>query len=223
MVILITGASKGVGLEVTKQLCYHHNIIAISRSDILFSHQNLICIKGDINDNKTIEKCWQTIYQNFSKLDVIINNAGVLINKPFENIRQEELQMIYSTNVFAPFNLIQKMLPLLKKSESAHIVNITSMGGVIGTQKFSGLSAYSSSKGALSILTECLAEELKDFNIKCNALALGAVQTEMLSNAFPDYKAPISAKDIAEFIAWFSLNGHKFFNGKILPVALSTP
>lgn len=223
MVILITGASKGVGLEVTKQLCQNNNIIAISRSDILFSHQNLIGIKGDINDNKTIEKCWQTIHQNFSKLDVIINNAGVLINKPFENIRQEELQMIYSTNVFAPFNLIQKMLPLLKKSENAHIVNITSMGGVTGTQKFAGLSAYSSSKGALSILTECLAEELLNFNIKCNALALGAVQTEMLSNAFPDYKAPISAKEIAEFIAWFSLNGQKFFNGKILPVALSTP
>ncbi|GAB4454465.1 MAG: SDR family oxidoreductase [Bacteroidia bacterium] len=223
MVILITGASKGVGLEVTKQLCQNNNIIAISRSDILFSHQNLIGIKGDINDNKTIEKCWQTIHQNFSKLDVIINNAGVLINKPFENIRQEELQTIYSTNVFAPFNLIQKMLPLLKKSENAHIVNITSMGGVTGTQKFAGLSAYSSSKGALSILTECLAEELLNFNIKCNALALGAVQTEMLSNAFPDYKAPISAKEIAEFIAWFSLNGQKFFNGKILPVALSTP
>ena len=97
------------------------------------------------------------------------------------------------------------------------------MGGINGTSKFAGLAAYSSSKGALSILTECLAEEFKNENIKVNALALGSVQTEMFSKAFPDFKAPLTSQQMGEYVAWFAMNGRKFFNGKILPVALSTP
>jgi NAD(P)-dependent dehydrogenase (short-subunit alcohol dehydrogenase family) len=109
------------------------------------------------------------------------------------------------------------------KKNKAHIVNISSMGGFQGTSKFPGLSAYSSSKAALSGLTECLAEELKDKNIAVNCLAIGAVQTEMLAKAFPGYKAPLSAKQMAEFICNFSLTGHLYFNGKIIPVSSTTP
>lgn len=223
MTILITGASKGIGLETTKYLSDNHKIIAISRSPIPYNHPNIIFIQGDIQEEKTISQCVEYFQKNNSALDVLINNAGYLINKPFEQISKEELMSIYTTNVFAPFIWIQKMLPYLKKSDTAHIINISSMGGITGTQKFAGLSAYSSSKGAISILTECLAEELKPHSISCNAIALGSVQTEMLSKAFPEYKASFSPAQIVEFIAWFALNGHKFFNGKILPVATSTP
>ena len=97
------------------------------------------------------------------------------------------------------------------------------MGGFQGSTKFAGLSAYSSSKSALSGLTECLAEELKDRNIAVNCLALGAVQTEMLGKAFPGYKAPLSAAKMAEFICEFALTGQLFFNGKIIPVSSTTP
>ena len=104
-----------------------------------------------------------------------------------------------------------------------HVLNITSMGGVQGSAKFPGLSAYSSSKGALVILTELLAEEFKDSGPSFNALALGAVQTEMLEEAFPGYKAPVSAAQIGEYIIDFALNGHQFYNGKVLPISSSTP
>ncbi len=97
------------------------------------------------------------------------------------------------------------------------------MGGVQGSEKFQGLSLYSASKAALAVFTECLAEELKTHNVKANALALGAVQTEMLSHAFPTYKAPLQASEMADYIADFALNGHQYYNGKILPVSLSTP
>jgi NAD(P)-dependent dehydrogenase (short-subunit alcohol dehydrogenase family) len=97
------------------------------------------------------------------------------------------------------------------------------MGGVQGSAKFAGLSAYSSSKAALCTLTECLAEELKLENISVNCLALGAVQTEMLSKAFPGYRAPLSASEMAEFIVQFARSGHYYFNGKILPVSSTTP
>jgi NAD(P)-dependent dehydrogenase (short-subunit alcohol dehydrogenase family) len=145
------------------------------------------------------------------------------VNNAFEKITSAELIGAYRTNVFAPYLLIQAVLPLLKNSNNPHIINISSVGGIQGSVKFAGLSAYSSSKGALTILTECLAEELKEINIKVNCLALGAVNTEMLAQAFPGYKAPLSAAEMGNYITWFAENGHQYFNGKIIPVALSTP
>jgi NAD(P)-dependent dehydrogenase (short-subunit alcohol dehydrogenase family) len=112
---------------------------------------------------------------------------------------------------------------MLDVHEKTHIVNISSIGGFQGSVKFPGLSAYSSSKAALVCLTECLAEEFKDKNIAFNCLALGAVQTDMLNEAFPGYKAPVSASSMASFVTDFVLKAHHFMNGKIIPVSLSTP
>jgi len=105
----------------------------------------------------------------------------------------------------------------------SHIVNISSMGGFQGSAKYAGLSYYSASKAALACLTECLANEFKEYGISMNCLALGSVQTEMFEEAFPGYKAPVDVKQMAEFISGFALTGHKFFNGKILPVAVGNP
>ena len=105
----------------------------------------------------------------------------------------------------------------------SHIINISSIGGIAGSSKFSGLSAYSSSKGALNILTEMLCEEFKDSGPSFNCLALGAVQTEMLEEAFPGYQAQVSSLEMANYIYKFSLEGNKFFNGKIIPVSTSNP
>ena len=156
-------------------------------------------------------------------LDIVINNAGFLVNKPFVEQSEEDWQMQFDVNVFSPAKLIRFLYPWLLLSGNAHIVNITSMGGFQGSSKFPGLSAYSASKAALGTLTECLAVEFSGKGISVNALALGAVQTEMLSQAFPGYEAPISAHKMADFIANFALNGHQYFNGKQIPVAFTTP
>ncbi|MEP7265115.1 MAG: SDR family oxidoreductase, partial [Bacteroidota bacterium] len=156
-------------------------------------------------------------------IDVLINNAGALVNKPFEQITMDDLQQCYLVNVFAPYLLIQHLLPLLKAASLAHVVNISSMGGFQGVQKFPGLSAYSSSKAALVNVTECLAEELKTTNVRINCLCLGAVTTEMLTEAFPGYQAPVTAAAMGDFIAKFALQNQEFMHGKIIPVALSTP
>ena len=155
------------------------------------------------------------------KVDALINNAGAFLNKPFEKISKKEFEYIFQVNVFGLSSITRKVLPII--DSKGHIVNITSMGGINGAAKFDGLSAYSSSKGAVNILTELLAEEYKEKGPSFNALAFGAVQTEMLEEAFPGLKAPISAKEIADFILDFSLQGQKFFNGKIIPVSSTTP
>jgi 3-oxoacyl-[acyl-carrier protein] reductase len=232
MLILITGASKGIGFEMVNRFSKDPNnlIIAISRNtDSLVkmvrnkNTHSVLPIKMDITKTAQQKKLLKTIKNLNLQIDVLINNAGSIVNKPFEKISEKELQSVYATNVFGPFTLIQTLLPLMHKKNRSHIVNISSMGGFQGSSKFPGLSAYSSSKSALSGLTECLAEEFKSKNIAVNCLALGAVQTEMLAKAFPGYKAPLTASQMAEFICDFALTGQKFFNGKIIPVSSSTP
>ena len=220
--IIVTGAGKGIGKQVALKLSESHLVYAISR-DIsnLSPSETLKPIRFDLSVD-THELIEVLAGEGMEKIDILINNAGALINKPFDQIEREELTYIYKVNFFAPFSLTQSALPYLKRSGHAHVVNIGSVGGVNGTSKFPGLSAYSSSKAALSCLSECLSEEYKG-SISFNCLALGAVQTEMLEQAFPGYQAPISAEGMADYIVEFSLNGHKYMNGKTIMVSLSNP
>ncbi len=228
MNIIITGASRGIGLELCKKFIRDgHNVIAISRSNESFDKDSILTSKKfkhyklDLSNSNSIEEWFPSFSSSFESVDILINNAGLLINKPFNELTNGDFDNIFNTNVKSVFSLVKILFQ--KFSNDAHIVNISSMGGFQGSSKFPGLSLYSASKGALSILTECMAEEFKEQNISVNALALGAVQTEMLAEAFPGYQAPLTSKDMAEFISNFALTGNKYFNGKILPVSLSTP
>jgi short-subunit dehydrogenase len=229
--ILITGASNGIGYETALNLSNDpsNKVIALARNfDKLMALQTISkgaisILQYDLEKNNPQLITNYLTKHNFEKIDILIHNAGKIVNKPFGDISEAELKACYDVNVFAPYLLTQALLPYLENASRSHVINVSSVGGIQGSVKFAGLSAYSSSKGALLILTECLALELQPKNIFVNCLALGAVQTEMLNNAFPGYKAPLEPNEMAEFISWFALNGSKFFNGKILPVALSTP
>ncbi len=230
MNIIITGASRGIGKEVAIQLANsgENRVIAIARDE-----KKLNTLKKEVKDparvipiafdlrNGDYELLSKEIRGHFSEIHVLINNAGILINKKISRLSADDFDQMMDVNVKSAFLLIQALIPLFEPN--GHIVNISSMGGVQGSAKFPGLSLYSASKGALAILSECMAEELKDYNISVNCLALGAAQTEMLTEAFPAYKAPLSAEQMASYIADFAINGQQFFNGKILPVSLSTP
>ena len=185
-------------------------------------YKNVYAIRIDISDfDREAENFRNAVQVHFEKTDIIINMAGNLITKDFLEFSNEEARVIMETNFFGPATLIRILKPLM--SSGSHIVNISSMGGYQGSSKYRGLSYYSASKAAIACLTECLANEFFEFGISVNCLALGAVQTEMLSEAFPGYKAPVNAKQMAEYISEFALNGNKYFNGKILPVAMSNP
>ena len=236
MNIVITGASRGIGYELVKLLSADskNTIIAIARNPEKLDELKRVCsefnpaskvipVVCDLSNSNEISALNSKIKLHLASVNILINNAGAIVNKAFSEITSTELEYVYRVNVFSVFQLIQTILPLMGKNERAHIVNIGSMGGFQGSAKFAGLSAYSSSKAALACLTECLAEEFKDSTISFNYLALGATQTEMLNEAFPGYKAPLSASEMAFFIANFALNAHKFMNGKVLPISLSTP
>lgn len=227
MNVIITGASRGIGFETAQLfLKNNHHVFCLTRNteslENLNSH-NLHIISTDLTSTESIDHAVNVIKSKVNCIDVVINNAGSIVNKPFEKIDYQELEIVYRVNVFAPFYLTQQLLHLLGRHSKAHVVNISSMGGFQGSAKFPGLSSYSSSKAAIAGLTECLAEEFKEKNISVNCLALGAVQTEMLEEAFPGYQAPLKPNQMAEYIYDFALKGHLFYNGKILPVSSSTP
>tara|TARA_Y100000385_G_C13033930_1_gene612079 strand:- start:586 stop:1272 length:687 start_codon:yes stop_codon:yes gene_type:complete len=228
MNIIITGCSRGIGLELVKLFSKQHNVYCLTRNiNPIEKYKNEVGDSGRINflqfdfeSFNTVElKTFLTIDNG---IDVLINNAGYLVNETFSQISESNLRKMYEVNLLGPFRLIQNVIPFLREDNS-HVINIGSMGGVQGSVKFPGLSAYSSSKGGLSILTECLAEEYKESNIKFNCLALGAVQTEMLNEAFPGYEASVSAIEMAQYIYSFALNGSRFINGKVISVSNSTP
>ena len=221
--LIVTGASRGIGREISTQAAIKgYQVIALSRNiKPLLGIENIYPFAVDLSHETAIQDFIKTISKSFSKVDALINSAGSLINKPFLETSCEEFKKVYQVNIFAVASLIRLIFPMM--TSQGHVVNISSMGGVQGTTKFPGLSAYSSSKAGLIILTELLAEEFKESGPAFNALALGAVQTEMLEEAFPGYKAPISAKKMATYILEFALKGQQLYNGKVLPISSSTP
>ena len=221
--LLVTGASRGVGFAICKKATANgHRAIALSRNiSPLKGIPNVHPFSVDLSIESEVVDFVKEISTSFKSIDVLINNAGSLINKPFLEISSSDFEAVFKVNIFAVATLTRLILPMM--NAKGHVLNITSIGGVQGSAKFPGLSAYSSSKGALVILTELLAEEFKDSGPSFNALALGAVQTEMLEEAFPGYKAPVSAAQMAEYIIDFALKGHRFYNGKVLPISSSTP
>tara|TARA_B100001250_G_C19748276_1_gene766426 strand:- start:696 stop:1361 length:666 start_codon:yes stop_codon:yes gene_type:complete len=218
--IVITGTSSGIGLELVKIYSKKkYKVLSLSRASI--SIKGVKHVSFDITDQKSIDNLNNIIKSEFKVVDILINNAGKLINKPFLDMIEEDFDSVFKVNLFGVANLIKNLYPFFNKK--SHIVNISSIGGVIGSSKFKGLTAYSSSKGALNILTEVLAEEFKESGPYFNSLCLGSVQTKMLEQVFPGYKAQVKPKDMAKFIFDFANNGTKYFNGKVIPVSLSNP
>ena len=225
MNIIITGCSRGIGYHLAQLFADDgHQVLALSRNAApiqALDHKNITAFPFDLEDSSELNKLNSLIEADWGHIDILINNAGSLLNKPFLDSTIEEFKSVYSVNLFGVVGVLQTVLPYMNKT--GHVVNISSMGGIQGSAKFPGLSAYSSSKGALITLTELLAEEFKSTGPSFNALALGAVQTEMLEEAFPGFKAPVTAGEMADYIMRFALDGHNYYNGKVLQVSNSTP
>lgn len=223
--VIITGAGRGIGFELAQIFAANnYNVLALSRNISALEKLNnkkITALSVDLSKSNSFKEIEKFVSKNWDGVSVLINNAGTLINKPFKQLSTQDFLDVYNINVFAVAELTKVMLPFLSKG--SHVVNISSIGGVQGSLKFPGLVAYSSSKGALITLTEMLAEEFKNDGIIFNVLALGAVQTEMLQEAFPGYKALTSAKEMAAYIYDFSVNRKNLFQGKLIQVSATTP
>ena len=223
--IIVTGTSRGIGLELAPLFAKAgHQVLALSRNAEPLKSLKIDGITAfpfDISSEADFKKVEDFIEKQWKRVDILIHNAGALVNSPFLETKMKEFKHVYEVNVFGVAQLNQSVIPFMPKG--AHVVAVSSMGGIQGSAKFAGLAAYSSSKAAVITLNELLAEEFKEQGIAFNTLALGAVQTEMLEEAFPGYQAPLNARQMADYIYDFALSGNTYFNGKTLQVSSTTP
>jgi 3-oxoacyl-[acyl-carrier protein] reductase len=236
MVILLTGSSRGIGAALAASFTKSgHTVLLVSRNKTALQQVTDQCnneagqllaypIPFDLMDLPDLETEFiSLIGEHTQTIDALFNNAGQLIRKPFHEVPLQDARKLFEVNFFVPAQLVRICRPLMLHSELKHVVNVSSMAGFQGSKKFSGLSYYSASKAALAALTESLSEEYLEEGITLNALSIGSVQTEMLAEAFPGFKAPLEPAQMAEFMKWFTLEGANYFNGKVLPVSLGTP
>lgn len=237
MVVIITGASRGIGFETAKYFAARSGFVIYALSRNMAGLGRLASESAGLNKQSKLiplvfdldsfidepEILLKRIGEKNLQVDILINNAGFLSNSPFHEFSHSDAERIFRVNFFAPALLIRQLLPFMGTGGVSHVVNISSMGGFQGSMKFPGLSYYSASKAALACLTECLAAEYAGRNIVFNCLALGAVQTEMLEEAFPGFRAQMNPADMGEFVGHFALHAHKHMRGKVIPVSLDNP
>jgi len=230
--VVVTGASQGIGYEIAKAFVIKgYTVFAIARNTDKLSNLRDDCLSIDVNANlipvtldlkstDAGDKLLSVVQSKCSHLDILINNAGVLANKPFDELTEEDMESMFIVNVYTPIRLIKALAPIMGGQQMSHIVNIGSMAGFQGSDKYPGLTLYSSTKGAIASFSECLAKEYINRNIKVNCLALGSVNTEMLQNAFPGLNAPVEADQMGKYIANFAENVSTVMNGKVVPVSM---
>ncbi len=224
--MIITGAGNGIGLATVKFLAESrkHCILAVSRNTVRLRNlrnPKVIPCSADLSLPGSATEIAREAENRLAYVDILIHNAGQLVNKAFTDQTEEDYHTQFDVNVKAVFLLTREIIPLMRPG--SHILMISSMGGYQGSQKYPGLSLYSASKAAICSLTECLAAELGPYGIRANCLALGAVDTPMLKKAFPGYQAPVSAAKMGQYIADFALRGSEYHQGKIIPVSTSNP
>ena len=226
--VVVTGAGRGVGAATVKAL------LRITGTRVIAVSRELDALRATVEDGAALEFCpldlqtpdaasRLTAHVGGRRLHALINNAGLLHKADMGTHQRLALEGLFLTNAIVPLELAQALAHTLAGDPPGHMVHIGSMGGFQDSAKFPGLVAYSASKAALACMAQCLAEEFKDLGIRSNCLALGSVDTDMLRAAFPGICAAATPEDIGRFVAEFSLNGHKLFNGKVIPVSSSTP
>jgi len=186
-VVLITGGSSGIGKSIGEFLIKKgFKVYGTSRNPQFFSESKFPIIALDVTKSDTISKCIQSVIDAEVRIDVVINNAGVGITGPIEEISEDEIKSNFDTNFFGPINVIKAVLPHMRQQNSGLIINVTSIAGYMGLP-YRGI--YSASKGALELITEAFRMEIKDFNIQMTNLAPGDFATNIAAGR---YHAPIS-------------------------------
>ena len=227
-VALVTGAGRGIGAATAAALAHQgaHTILASRSAAELYSvaqhlhsaGQSASTLVLDVADDAAVAAAFAQINQQWGRLDILVNNAAMLLGAPFMALRMADWDRLFTVNVRGAVLCAHHAFPLMRE-RGGSIVNVSSLGGLTATEKFPGLSAYTVSKFAISGLTEALAVEGREFNIRVNAVAPGAVDTAMLRQAAPHLHTSTTPADIAKIIAFLCDPAQSgCMSGAIIPI-----
>ncbi|NMO96572.1 oxidoreductase [Paenibacillus lemnae] len=182
----VTGASRGFGREIVKDLLQRGDKVAAtarnteSLSDLEFEEGQLLPLKLDVtNESQAIEAAKQAV-EYFGRIDVLVNNAGFGVMGGVEEISDKEARQVFDTNVFGLLNVTRAVLPYMRKERSGRVLNLSSIGGLIGITSW---GIYGSTKFAVEGISEALAQEVAHLGIKVTSVEPGFFRTDFLDSS----------------------------------------
>lgn len=224
-VAIVTGASSGIGRRVAEMLAERGAGVAIfARSGEKLAHiaapfgERMVVVEGDVADLSHIERLFATCESRLGHCDVLVNNAGIIDVAPLVETTLEDWRRMFAVNVDGIYLACRRALPSMMRRRSGAIVNVASISGIVGPEKFPGWVSYCASKGAVISMTEALAVELREHGVRVNAVSPGAVDTPMWAEASGGAPASMTADEVAETILFLASNRSRPMNGQNLNV-----
>ncbi len=230
--VLITGGSRGLGKAIANDFASEGaNLILIARNKVQLNdvkknlitkyNSEILTIDTDLGNTHNINSAFKLIKDQNIKLDYVINNAGYLKPQSIFELEIETWTNTFNVNVTAPLLISQKSISLFNqdpKSDKA-IINISSLSGIPQIEKFPNMTSYIAAKHAVNGLTEGLSVELKDKGIRVNAIAPGAINTDMLRSLFPNYHSQTESSEISPIVIQLcDPKVSKYLTGTIIPI-----
>jgi NAD(P)-dependent dehydrogenase (short-subunit alcohol dehydrogenase family) len=227
-VAVITGAGRGVG-RATAQLFAGEGaqVVLFSRTrahldeaatSIRSAGGHCLTIAGDVSREEDVQALFHTVQETYGRVDILINCAGLVAVRPFAEMDTATWDSVLGVNLRGTFLCCREAFRVMIEQKQGVIVNISSLSGVKGVEKFPGLSAYNVSKSGVASLTEILAVEGKPHNIRVCAVSPGAVDTEMLRQAAPHLKAGMTPDDMAQILLFLADDSGRMLSGSNIEI-----
>ena len=225
-VAIITGAGRGIG-RATALLFARQGakVVLFSRTESQLEEvvaaiadeggqeERVLAVVGDVGREEDVQALFQKVMEAFGRVDIVVNAAGIVAVRPFVDMDVATWDRVLNTNLRGTFLCCLEAFRVMAEQRSGVIINISSLSGVKGVEKFPGLSAYNVSKAGVAGLTEILAVEGRPYNIRVCAVSPGAVDTEMLKQAAPHLKAGMTPEDMAELLLFLADDSGRMLSG----------
>jgi NAD(P)-dependent dehydrogenase (short-subunit alcohol dehydrogenase family) len=219
-VAVVTGASSGIGRRTAELLAARGARVALfARSKekldaIVRGNASMLAVQGDVAELAAVERLFAATESRFGHVDILINNAGMIDPAPLVETTHDEWERMFAVNVHGVFMTCRRALPSMIERRGGAIVNVASISGVPGPEKFPGWVSYCASKAAVIGFTEALAVEVKAHGIRVNSVSPGAVDTPMWAEASSGAPASMTAEEVAETIAFLASERSRPINGQ---------
>jgi NAD(P)-dependent dehydrogenase (short-subunit alcohol dehydrogenase family) len=214
-VAIVTGGSTGIGRATAELLAARGALVAIfARSASAANDSRFLAVDGDVSDPDAVERLFAETESRLGDCEILINAAGMIDPKMLAEVEPAEWDRMFAVNVRGTYLATRRALPAMIAKGGGAIVNVASISGVIGPEKFPGFVSYCASKAAVIAMSEALAVEVKQYGIRVNSVSPGSVDTRMWAAASGGAPADMTAEEVAEVICFLASDRARAVNGQ---------